>query len=211
MARNRLIDKDLIAFDGRLFQVLSLPPKPARGAKRLLRSPEDMAGRDPATRPSDHPKRPEVKSSCPMNEASHAVLDVHTMEAVELEISQINLRYAHTRIMTRESLIRLAASIEQWGQIMPVITVSPCVLIDGYRRLAALKLCKRDTVMVEHWNCREDQALLRVLSVGCERRWDVVAQAALLRELTCCHRSSMTGTLSSQSWGSRGSYQDPGL
>lgn len=27
-ARNGLIDKDLIAFDGRVFQVLSLPPKP---------------------------------------------------------------------------------------------------------------------------------------------------------------------------------------
>jgi hypothetical protein len=49
VARNGLIDKDLIAFDGRLFQVLSLPPKPAKGAKRLLRSPEDMAERDPAT------------------------------------------------------------------------------------------------------------------------------------------------------------------
>jgi len=49
VARNALIEKDLIAFDGRLFQVLSLPPKPAMGAKRLLRSGEDMAERDPAT------------------------------------------------------------------------------------------------------------------------------------------------------------------
>jgi ParB-like chromosome segregation protein Spo0J len=125
-----------------------------------------------------------------MNESSHAVPDGHTIETVELEISQIDLRYAHTRIMTRESLVRLAASIEQWGQIMPVITVSPCVLIDGYRRVAALKLCKRDTVLVEHWSCGEDRALLRVLSVGCGRRWDVVEQAALIRELTCCHRMS---------------------
>lgn len=127
-----------------------------------------------------------------MNEASHAVLDGHTKEAVELEISQIDMRYAHTRIMTKESLFRLAASIEQWGQIMPVITVLPCVLIDGYRRVAALKLCKRDTVLAEHWSCREDQALLRVLSVGCGRRWDVVEQAALIRELTCCHKMSQT-------------------
>ena len=49
VARNALIDKDLIAFDGRLFQVLCLPPKPAMRAKRLLRSTEDMAERDPAT------------------------------------------------------------------------------------------------------------------------------------------------------------------
>jgi hypothetical protein len=48
-ARNALIDKDLIAFDGRLFQVLSLPPKPVRDPVRLLRSTDDMAERDPAT------------------------------------------------------------------------------------------------------------------------------------------------------------------
>lgn len=49
VARNALIDKDLIAFDGRLFQVLSLPQQPARVSARLLHSPEDMAERDPAT------------------------------------------------------------------------------------------------------------------------------------------------------------------
>lgn len=113
-----------------------------------------------------------------------------SIEAGEMEIAHLELRYAHTRIMKRESLVRLAASIEQWGQIMPVIAVNPCVLIDGYRRVAALKLCKRDTVIVERWSCTEDQALLRVLSVGSERRWDIVEQAALIRELTCCHKMS---------------------
>ncbi|MGA2402042.1 MAG: hypothetical protein ABSG91_10075 [Syntrophobacteraceae bacterium] len=49
VARNALMDKDLIAFDGRLFQVLSLPPKPVRDTVRLLRSTDDMAERDPAT------------------------------------------------------------------------------------------------------------------------------------------------------------------
>ncbi len=49
VARNALIEKDLIAFDGRLFQVLSLPAKSLTGAKRLLGSTEDMAERDPAT------------------------------------------------------------------------------------------------------------------------------------------------------------------
>ena len=47
-ARNALA-KDLIAFDGHLFQVLSLPEKPAVDAPRLLRTAEDMAGRDPAS------------------------------------------------------------------------------------------------------------------------------------------------------------------
>ena len=113
-----------------------------------------------------------------------------TIEAGEMEIAHLELRYAHTRIMEKESLVRLAASLEQWGQITPVVTVNPCVLIDGYRRVAALKLCKRDTVIVEHWSCGEDQALLRVLSAGCEQRWDAFEQAALIRELIYCHKMS---------------------
>ena len=40
------------------------------------------------------------------------------------------------------------------------------MLIDGYRRVAALKLCKRDTVLAEHWSCKEDQALRRVLCLA---------------------------------------------
>jgi hypothetical protein len=48
-ARNALIDKDLIAFDGRLFQVLSLPETPPSRAPRLLKSREDMERHDPPT------------------------------------------------------------------------------------------------------------------------------------------------------------------
>ncbi len=46
LARDGLIDKDLIAFDGRLFQVLSLPAVAVQ--KDLLRTPEQMAQHDPA-------------------------------------------------------------------------------------------------------------------------------------------------------------------
>ncbi len=49
-ARNRLIDKDLIAFDGTRFQVLSLPAQPCLlPQRRPLESTEDFEERDPAT------------------------------------------------------------------------------------------------------------------------------------------------------------------
>ncbi len=48
-ARNLLIDKDLIAFDGTLFQVLSLPEKSVPCQKPLLKTPDDMERSDPAT------------------------------------------------------------------------------------------------------------------------------------------------------------------
>ena len=47
-ARDSLINKDLLAFDGTFFQVLSLPAEPVRHS-RLLREQEDMRREDPAT------------------------------------------------------------------------------------------------------------------------------------------------------------------
>jgi hypothetical protein len=48
-ARNGLIDKDLIAFDGRIYQVLSLPDRPVVSESHLLTTSEDMELHDPAT------------------------------------------------------------------------------------------------------------------------------------------------------------------
>ena len=48
-ARNALIQQDLIAFDGHLFQVLSLPVTPVRLPHTLLHSAPQMAQADPAT------------------------------------------------------------------------------------------------------------------------------------------------------------------
>jgi hypothetical protein len=48
-ARNQLIQKDLIAFDGRLFQVLSLPDRGADAPSAILKTWMDMERRDPAT------------------------------------------------------------------------------------------------------------------------------------------------------------------
>ena len=49
VARNALIEKDLIAFDGHLFQVLSLPATPVRLSPSSLSTPDDMQLSDPAT------------------------------------------------------------------------------------------------------------------------------------------------------------------
>ncbi len=47
-ARDALIEKDLVAFDGYLFQVLSLPEKPCPGSCKPLKSRKDMEKYDPA-------------------------------------------------------------------------------------------------------------------------------------------------------------------
>jgi uncharacterized caspase-like protein len=48
LARDALIDKNLMAFDGHLFQVLSLPQKVVADAVKPLTNDRDMAKHDPA-------------------------------------------------------------------------------------------------------------------------------------------------------------------
>ena len=47
-ARSGLMEKDLVAFDGRRYQILSLPAQPLETTSRPLR-PEDLEEEDPAT------------------------------------------------------------------------------------------------------------------------------------------------------------------
>lgn len=49
MARNSLIQKSLIAFDGFMFQVLSLPENPVLSVPKPLTNPEDFELNDPLT------------------------------------------------------------------------------------------------------------------------------------------------------------------
>ena len=48
-ARNQLMEKDLIAFNGQLFQVLSLPQPPLASVQSLFKTRADMERKDPAT------------------------------------------------------------------------------------------------------------------------------------------------------------------
>jgi len=108
-------------------------------------------------------------------------------EVREIEIAQLQLRYAHTRIEWPQRVLALASSIERFGQILPVIVLregdNSFVLIDGYQRVKALRRCLRDTVVAEIWECKEDEALVQLLARANSRKWDLLEEAALLREL----------------------------
>ena len=110
----------------------------------------------------------------------------HLREIKEIEIAQLCLRYAHTRIERPKESLSLASSIEQVGQIIPVIVVREgkiFVLLDGYLRVKALRHCGRDTAVAEIWECKEEEALVEILARAHSRRWDFLEEAALLREL----------------------------
>jgi ParB-like chromosome segregation protein Spo0J len=108
-------------------------------------------------------------------------------EVKEIEMAHLDLRYAHTRIERPERVLALASSLERFGQILPVIVlregVNSFVLIDGYLRVKAMKRCLRDTIVAEIWEGKEEEALVQILARAHSRKWDLLEEAALLREL----------------------------
>ena len=108
-------------------------------------------------------------------------------EVKEIEMGQVHLRYAHTRMEWPEKVLALASSIERIGQILPVIVLREegqgFVLLDGYLRVKALKRCQQDTVREEIWEGKEEEALVSILARSNSRKWDLLEEAALLREL----------------------------
>jgi len=111
----------------------------------------------------------------------------HLREVKEIEIAQLHLRYAHTRIEWPQKVLALASSMERFGQILPVIVLREeehgFVLLDGYLRVQALRRCQRDTDMAESWEGKGEEALAEILARANSRKWDLLEEAALLREL----------------------------
>ena len=82
-------------------------------------------------------------------------------EIKEIEIAQLDLRYACTRIERPKESLALAAAIERLGQIVPVIVTNAFILLDGYVRVKAMTYLGRDAIMAEIWDCPEEEASSR--------------------------------------------------
>ncbi len=104
----------------------------------------------------------------------------------EVDIHLLNLRYSHTRIKNDKDLVTLTNSIQKYGQIVPGLAISEqerYVLIDGYKRLAALKACGRDCITIELIVAKEHDSLFTLLAQHNERKLEAIEQAALIQEL----------------------------
>jgi ParB family transcriptional regulator, chromosome partitioning protein len=112
-------------------------------------------------------------------------------DRLELDLHRLDLRFAGSRLVEPRAVARLAQSIERCGQIVPCIAVAApggagaeaLVLVDGYRRVAALRRLGRDTASVEQWACEPTEALLGVLARRQDRPFAIIEEALLLREL----------------------------
>ena len=104
---------------------------------------------------------------------------------MELELHQLELRYAVLRKRAPLAERALLGSLAEHGQQLPIVVVGEqarFIVIDGYKRVRALKRLSRDTVRASAWQLPELEALLleRQLRCGSE---DALDQAWLLAEL----------------------------
>ena len=110
-------------------------------------------------------------------------------QRLELDLHCLELRFASARLLEPRAVEHLARSIERCGQLIACTVVAErsgeggeqLVLVDGYRRIAALRRLGRDTALIERWTCDVAQALISVLSHG--RAFAAIEEALLLREL----------------------------
>lgn len=104
---------------------------------------------------------------------------------MEVELHQLLLRYERLRKRHPRGERTLLASLAEIGQQTPVVVVADAerfVLIDGYKRVRALKRLAHDVVLATRWELEEVEALLleRGLRRGSE---DALDQAWLLAQL----------------------------
>lgn len=112
---------------------------------------------------------------------------------MQVELNELELRYAGLRIAEPGRQARLEASIAHEGQQSPVLVVAKderFVLVDGYRRVAALKRLGRDVVEAMVLPVEEAVALVEVWRFEATRRRTALEDGWLLGELVERHGRS---------------------
>src|SRR5271166_7164176 len=95
---------------------------------------------------------------------------------MQLEFHQLERRWGHLRVCHPARQRRLLASLADSGQQTPIVVVAAegladrYVVIDGYKRMAALEQLGRDTVEAVVWPMSEAAAVVSS-STGTSRRW----------------------------------------
>lgn len=106
---------------------------------------------------------------------------------MNLEIHQIDLRYAHLRVADPVRRGRLLTSLTEQGQATPVLVVSrddgTFILIDGYARVGALLDLGRDHVAALELDMVEAEALVFAHRLDAARRRSEIEEAWLVSEL----------------------------
>jgi ParB/RepB/Spo0J family partition protein len=130
---------------------------------------------------------------------------------MDVELHQLELRYAGLRRRDARKERALVASLSEVGQQVPVVVVAGgegrWVLVDGYKRVRALERLAQDTVRVAAWQVEEAEALMLERLMRAAEGDSALEQGWLLRELHerfgLSHEELARRFDKSQSWVSR--------
>lgn len=108
---------------------------------------------------------------------------------MDLEFHQLDLRYEHLRVRHREREQRLLASLAEVGQQVPIVVLDGSsngrfILVDGYKRVRALRRLSSDTVRATRWDLDEIEALVMARLMSAAEPETALEQGWLLREMT---------------------------
>ena len=108
---------------------------------------------------------------------------------MQLEFHQLDRRWEHLRVRHPARQRRLLASLAEAGQQTPIVVVAAegsadrYVVIDGYKRIAALEQLGRDTVAAVVWPMSEAEAVLLERSLRLSEQETALEVGWLLAEL----------------------------
>jgi len=108
---------------------------------------------------------------------------------MQLEFHQLDRRWEHLRVRHPARQRRLLASLAEVGQQTPIVVVAlegqadRYLVIDGYKRLAALQQLGRDTAEAVVWPMSEAEALVLDRSLRFSEHETALEQGWLLAEL----------------------------
>jgi ParB/RepB/Spo0J family partition protein len=110
------------------------------------------------------------------------------MRIVEVGLDSLDLKYARLSVRRPAAERRLLASLGETGQQSPVIVVAgeaagQYVVVDGHKRVRALKRLKADVVKAAVWELAEPQALAAAYQLGSQGRRDAFEEGWLVAEL----------------------------
>jgi ParB family transcriptional regulator, chromosome partitioning protein len=108
---------------------------------------------------------------------------------MQLEFHQLDRRWEHLRVREPHRQRRLLASLADSGQQTPIVVVvskdnpERYLVIDGYKRIAALQQLGRDTVEAVIWPMSEAEALLLDRTLRLSQQETELEQGWLLQEM----------------------------
>jgi ParB/RepB/Spo0J family partition protein len=114
---------------------------------------------------------------------------VNPQAAMQLEFHQLDRRWEHLRVRQPQRQGRLMASLAESGQQTPIVVVlcaeerERYLVIDGYKRMAALEQLGRDTIEATVWAMSAADALLLERSLRCRCQESALEQGWLLVEM----------------------------